>query len=250
MVEKGSLVEKVKSFPTSAGVYLFKDNRGRVLYVGKSVSLRDRVLSYFRGGESARANVTAMMAKVADVDIVETEGEVEALLAEQRLVKDLKPRYNVDLKDDKSYPYLEIQRRQDFARVAVTREISRGSKVYGPFIDAEGLRAAFALLQRVFKFRVCGLEIRDDDEKRRFYRPCLYHYIGSCLAPCAAKVSKEEYRKAIKRLCQFLDGKRRTVVNGLKREMESASGELDFEKAAAIRDQLAALESLSKTRAL
>ena len=246
MPEKNALVEKVKGFPGTPGVYLMKDGKGRVLYVGKSVSLRDRVLSYFRGGEAARQNVSVMMDRVADVDFVECPSEVDALLAEQRLVKDLKPKYNVELKDDKSYPCLEIQRRQAFPRVLVSRNVARGSKVYGPFIDAEGLRAAFALLQRVFKYRVCSLEIREDDEKRRFYRPCLYHHIGSCLAPCAAKVTKADYGRAIRRLCQFLDGKRRVVISGLRKEMEKAAAALRFEAAAGFRDQLAALESLAK----
>ncbi len=223
-----------------------KDGRGRVLYVGKSVSLRDRVLGYFRGAEDGRANVTAMMEKVRDVDCVETPSEVDALLAEQRLVKDLHPKYNVDLKDDKSYPYLEIRVRQDFPRVLVSRDAERGSKLYGPFVDAEGLRASHALLQKIFKFRVCGLEISAGDEKRAFNRPCLYYYIGSCLAPCAARVTGKEYGSAIRRLCQFMEGKRLTVVRGLSREMKAASGELDFEKAASVRNQLAAIESLSK----
>ena len=246
MSKNDELIEKIKEFPAAPGVYLFKDRQGRVLYVGKSVSLRDRVLSYFRGGEAARQNVLAMMDKVADADFVQTPSEVDALLAEQRLVKDLKPRYNVDLKDDKSYPCLEIQMKQQFPRVLVSRDISRGSKVYGPFIDAEGLRAAFAMLERVFKFRVCSLDIREDDPKRRFYRPCLYYYIGSCLAPCAAKVTRQEYRKAITRFCQFLDGKRSAVISGLRKEMEKAARELDFEKAAGVRDEMRALESLSK----
>ena len=245
-MEKDGLIEKVKSFPTTPGVYLFKDAHGRVLYVGKSVSLRDRVLSYFRGGEAARGNITLMMERIADVDYVQTAGEVDALLAEQRLVKDLKPRYNVDLKDDKSYPYIEIQTRQQFPRVLVSRDISRGSKVYGPFTDVDGLRAAFALLQRVFRFRVCSLEIREGDEKRRFYRPCLYYYIGSCLAPCAARVNRADYRTAVRRLCQFLDGRGTVVIKGVRKEMEESSRRLDFEGAAAKRDQVKALESLSK----
>jgi len=246
VVEERDLIEKIKAFPTGAGVYLMKDARGRVLYVGKSVSLKDRVLGYFRGGEAARQNVTAMIEKVADVDYIETPSEVDALLAEQRLIKDLRPKYNVDLKDDKSYPYLEIRRRQPFPQVLVSRKVERGSKVYGPFVEVDELRAAHALLQRIFKFRVCSLEIEESDKRRFSRRPCLYHHIDSCLAPCAGRVSKEEYRKAIRRLCQFLDGKRTKVVRALEKEMEKASKALDFETAARKRDELKALESLSK----
>jgi excinuclease ABC subunit C len=245
-VDREGLIEKVKGFPTSPGVYLMKDARGRVLYVGKSVSLKDRVLSYFRGGEEARANVVAMMARVVDVDIVQTPSEVDALLAEQRLIKDLHPKYNVDLKDDKSYPYIEIRAKEAFPQVLVTREIQRGSKVYGPFTEVDQLRAAHALLQRIFKFRVCGIEIDENDERAARRRPCLYHHINSCLAPCSGRVSKAEYRKSIRRLCQFLEGKRTTVVAALRREMERAAKALDFETAAEKRDELRAIESLSK----
>ncbi len=239
-------MSKVKAFPPAPGVYLMKDSRGRVLYVGKSVSLKDRVLSYFRGGEAARDNVQAMMEQIADVDFVETPSEVDALLAEQRLIKDLHPKYNVDLKDDKSYPYIEIRSTEPFPQVLVSRKVERGSKVYGPFTDVEELRAAHALLQRIFKFRVCSLEIGADDPRRFRRRPCLYYFINSCLAPCAGKVSRGDYRKTVSRLCRFLDGKRTSVVKSLRREMEAASKALDFEKAAEKRDELRALESLSK----
>ncbi len=245
-MDEQSLIAKVRAFPAGAGVYLMKDLRGRVLYVGKSVSLRDRVLSYLRGGEAARQNVAAMMEKVVDIDFIETPGEVDALLAEQRLIKDLRPKYNVDLKDDKSYPYLEIRQRQPFPQVLVSREVKRGSKVYGPFTDVEGLRAAHALLQRIFKFRVCSLEIEEDDRRRFSRRPCLYYYIDSCLGPCAGHTTKSEYREAIRRLRQFLEGGRTKVIRGLTRQMEAAAKEFDFEAAAKKRDEIKAIESLSK----
>ncbi|MHC4712507.1 MAG: UvrB/UvrC motif-containing protein [Planctomycetota bacterium] len=245
-MNKKSLLSKVKAFPSAPGVYLMKDARGRALYVGKSVSLRDRVLSYLRGGEAVRQNVQAMVSKIADVDYIETPSEMDALLAEQRLIKDLHPRYNVDLKDDKSYPYVEIRKGEAFPRILVSRKLEKGSKVYGPFTDVEELRAAHALLQRIFKFRVCGLEIRAEDSRRFRRRPCLYYYINSCLAPCAGRVSRGDYRKAVTRLCRFLDGKRSSVIRGIRREMEEAAGALDYEKAAQKRDELRALEGLSK----
>ena len=244
-VDKEALIEKIRTFPTSPGVYLMKDKQGRVLYVGKSVSLRDRALSYFRGGEDLRQNVTVMLSKVADVGFVETPSEVDALLAESRLIKDLHPRYNIDLKDDKSYPYIEI-RREEYPRVIVSRDTRRGSVLYGPFTDVDGLRSAFTMLQKIFKFRVCSLDIRDDDPKRFRYRPCLYYYIGSCTAPCAAKISSEDYHALLKRLRQFLDGKHAAVVASLQREMDKAAAALDFETAARYRDQLRALDSLAK----
>lgn len=245
-MDREALRDKAGGFPSTAGVYLMKDSRGRVLYIGKSVSLKERVLSYFRGGEAARPNVVLMLEKVADVDYVETPSEVDALLAEQRLIRDLRPKYNVDLKDDKSYPWIEIRMREAFPQVLISRDVAAGSKVYGPFTDIDGLRSAYALLQRIFKFRVCNLEIRQDDERNRRRRPCLYHYINSCLAPCAGRVGKAEYRKGIRRLCQFIEGRRSAVVRGLAREMKAAAESLDFEVAAEKRDELQALESLSK----
>ncbi|MCD6406220.1 MAG: excinuclease ABC subunit UvrC [Planctomycetes bacterium] len=236
----------MKKFPAAPGVYIMKDAEGRVLYVGKSVSIRNRVLSYLRGGEAARPNINVMMEKLADVDFIETPSEVDALLAEQRLIRDMRPKYNVDLKDDKSYPCIEIRGREDFPQVLVTRNPHSGSKVYGPFTDAEGLRAAYALLQRIFKFRVCSLDIREGDPKNARRRPCLYYYIKSCLAPCAGRVTKEEYRASIKGFRQFLEGRRARVVRGLEKEMAAAAEHLEFEKAAEIRDRLRAIQSLSK----
>lgn len=245
-MKRKALEAKVKAFPSTPGVYMMKGVRGRVLYIGKSVSLRDRVLGYFRGAEASRQNVAVMMDKVADVDYIETPGEVDALLAEQRLIKDLHPRYNVDLKDDKSYPYIEIRHRQAFPQVLVSRNVARASKVYGPFTDVDSLRAAYALMQRIFKFRVCNLELLEDDPRKSSRRPCLYYYIDSCLAPCAEKVSKAEYREGIRRLYRFLDGKRQMVVRALEREMAAAAARLDFERAAAKRNQLQALDGLAK----
>lgn len=246
MVNNESLMGKIKAFPAGAGVYLMKDARGRVLYIGKSVRLRARVLSYFRGGEAARPNVVAMMDKVADVDYVATPSEVDALLAEQRLIKDLHPKYNVDLRDDKSYPYIEIRAREAFPRVLVSRDVARGSKVYGPFTAVEELRVAHALLQRIFKFRVCNLEIRADDPRAARRRPCLYYHIRSCMGPCAGKVARPEYRATIRKLYQFLDGRRTSVERLLKKEMAAASAALEYELAAEKRDELKAIESLSK----
>jgi len=244
-VERHKLIEKVKTFPVVPGVYLIKDEHGIVLYVGKSVCLRDRVMSYFRGGEAARQNIVAMMDKVADVDYLEMPSEIDALLAEQRLIKDLSPKYNIDLRDDRSYPYLEIRPNGDFPQVLISRDIKRGSKVYGPFTDAAGLRAAYLLLQKIFRFRVCSREIREDDPKRERYRPCLYYHIGQCMGACAGRVTREEYREAMRRLCDFLEGRSMNVIREVKKEMEKAAAALDFEKAAGLRDQFQALESLA-----
>lgn len=245
-MKKAQIIEKVRGFPKNPGVYLMKDAQGRVLYVGKSVCIRDRVMGYFRGQEDGRDNIVAMLDKAEDVDFIEMPSEVDALLAEFRLIKDLRPHYNIDLKDDKSYPYIEIRLRQGYPQVIVSRNAQSGSAVYGPFMDARALRSAFTLLQKIFKFRVCALEIREEGDRRPFVRPCLYYYTGKCLGPCAGKVTRAEYRDAIRRFRQFLEGKRSSLLRELTHKMEDASARLDFESAATYRDQIKGLENLSK----
>jgi excinuclease ABC subunit C len=241
---------KIAAFPKSPGVYLMKDAAGKVLYVGKAKDLRARVGSYFlpsadllnsRGPEIAR-----MAAQVADIDFLECETEVDALLKEARLIKDIQPPHNAALKDDKTFPYLEITTGDDFPGVYVTRKPRhKGSKLYGPFASAGGVRDAVNALQKVFKFRTCELDIRDGDDSRRFFRPCLLHAINQCTAPCADLISREAYRKDIERLKGFLKSKRSTLVRQMTKEMEQAAAELRFEDAATLRDRIQAIESLS-----
>ena len=242
------LKKKASALPRTPGVYLMKNARGVVLYVGKANSLRDRVGSYFQEARSGeRAQIASMMPQVADFDVISAESGVDALLMEARLIKDLQPKYNADLRDSKLYPYLEITRGDDFPRVFVTRRRdNRKSKYYGPFTDARGLRHAVQLLQRVFKFCTCMRPIRADDPKRRFERPCLLYHLSRCTAPCADRVSREEYLRQIELLQRFLDGKRKRVLRDLQTRMEEFSGGLQFEKAAQARDQIRAFEALSK----
>ena len=241
------LRKKAADFPHTPGVYLMKDSRGRVLYVGKASDLRERVTSYFR--ESAgddRVQLPMLLEAVADVECLEASSEVDALLMESRLIKDIQPKHNVRLRDDKSYPYLEITRGEDFPRVRITRNPARGSRLFGPFVDVKGLRQSLQLVQRVFRFRTCKLDIDADDEKRRFFRPCLLHYIQSCTAPCADRVSKTDYARQLSELVRFLQGKQSQLKRQIKRRMKRASDALNFEKAAQLRDELTALDALSK----
>ncbi len=225
-----------------------KNARGAVLYVGKANALRDRVGSYFQEARSdERPQIAAMMPQVADFEVIPAESEVDALLMEARLIKDLQPKYNADLRDSKLYPYLEITRGDDFPRVFVTRQRdNRKSKYYGPFTDARGLRQAVQLLQRVFKFCTCSRPIRADDVKRRFERPCLLYHLSRCTAPCADRVSREEYLRQIELLQRFLDGKRKRVLRDLESRMAELSKRLEFEKAGQVRDQIRAFEALGK----
>ena len=245
------LREKVSQFPTTPGVYLFKDAAEVVLYVGKAKSLRSRVASYFQPaadlGITRGQDIERMIADmVAEVDVLECESEVDALLHENRLIKDIQPRFNVRQKDGKSFPYLQIITREDFPRVSITREPRAGAKLYGPFVSVNDLRAALPLMQRVFKFRTCTLDIHEDDEWRLRYRPCILHNIRQCTAPCAPRVSREDYRTQIKHLRQFLESKGSQLRRQLGEQMREASENLNFEKAAVLRDELRALESLQR----
>ncbi|MCG3137764.1 MAG: UvrABC system protein C [Phycisphaerae bacterium] len=242
--------QRIAQLPRSPGVYFMKDAQGRVLYIGKAKELRSRVNTYFqesadllntRGPEIAR-----MIAMVTEIDTLECPTEVDALLQESRLIKDIQPPFNADLKDGKTFPYLEITMQDDYPAVYVTRKPRlKGSKLWGPFVNAQQLYVAVNALQKVFKFRTCELEILEDDDKRRFFRPCLLHAIHQCTAPCGDRISREAYRADIDRLKKFLYSKHTILIRQMKKEMELAAAEKRYEEAAALRDQLKAIESLS-----
>lgn len=235
--------EKVKSFPHVPGVYLMKDAQGRVIYVGKAKDLRKRAGSYFLHQAEIDDRTKFLVRDIRDIDYIQALSEVDALLMEARLIKDIQPHYNRAEKDGKSFPYLQIRTHEAFPRVEATREpLSSGVKLYGPFTSP--IRGALVVLQKVFKFRTCQYDIRKDDEKRRFFRPCLLASIGQCTAPCADRVSHDDYRRQIHHLQRFLDGKRDELIEEMQAEMQAAAKALNFEQAAAIRDQLAALENL------
>ncbi len=240
--------EKVRSkFPTGPGIYLFQDKAGRVIYIGKAKNLRARAGSYFLAAAAADQRTASLVREAYDIDFVEAESDVDALLMEARLVKDIQPRFNRDLRDDKSFPYLQITTHEDFPRVEVTREPqTSGAKLYGPFASAGSLRGAMQALQKVFKFRTCSLDIEADDERWRWFRPCLLASINQCTAPCNLRIGKEKYRRDIKRLRTFLEGGRKKLLNEMRSEMAEASKALRFEQAARLRDEIDALEKLSE----
>jgi excinuclease ABC subunit C len=237
--------EKVKQFPAAPGVYLLKDEQGRVLYVGKAKNLRNRAGHYFTKAAAEDRRTADLVKLIADVDFLPAESEVDALLMEARLVKDIQPRFNVDLKDDKSFPYLQIRHREDFPRVEFTRSPRRrGVKLYGPFTSAKSLRAAIHVLQRIFQFRTCSLDIDENDERWRWFRPCILHSIRQCTAPCNFRVTREEYRRQIRALRLVLEGKKGRLIAEMEEEMKQASAALQFEKAARLRDEITALQNL------
>jgi excinuclease ABC subunit C len=239
--------EKVRSFPQTPGVYIMKDNAGRVIYIGKAKNLRARAGSYFLKAAYEDPRTAKLVLEIRDIDYLEAQNEIDAILTEARLIKDILPKYNKDLRDSKTFPYLEIDVREDYPRVCFTREPKdRGTKLYGPFGSPRQLRGAIQVLQKIFKFRTCSLDIDADDKRWRWFRPCLLHSIEQCTAPCNLRISKEEYRKGIKRLQQVLDGKKDSLLKEMREEMEAASKELRFEEAGRLRDEIELLESLDK----
>ena len=240
----------IKDFPTVPGLYFMKDSRGTVLYIGKAKNLRSRVASYFQAGadivSSRGPRIAEMLTKAKTVDFLETKNEVDAVLQEARLIKDIRPPYNTDLTDDKTFPYLEITVRDQYPAVYITRKPQTASRLFGPFANASDLREVIVVLQKIFKFRTCRLDITETDDKRRFFRPCILYSIKQCTAPCADKISKSDYRKVIKDLMSFLKSKRSLVLRQLKKQMDQAAKRLDYEKAGMYRDRIRLIENLDK----
>jgi excinuclease ABC subunit C len=239
--------EKVRSFPQTPGVYLMKDNAGRVIYVGKAKNLRARAGSYFLKAAAEDLRTAKLVTEIRDIDYLDAESEIDALLVEARLIKDIQPKFNRDLRDDKTFPYLEIHTREDYPRVEITRKPhGRGTKLYGPFANPRGLKGAIQVLQKIFKFRTCSLDIEESNPRWKWFRPCLLHSIHQCTAPCNFRISKEEYRKDIRRLQQFLEGKKQPLLRQMREEMAESAKQLHFEEAARLRDEIELLETLNE----
>ena len=229
-----------------------KGRGDKVLYIGKAKNLRSRVAGYFQKSANLVASrgpkIAEMVAKVEAVDFIETDSEVDAMLQEARLIKDIRPPYNTELTDDKTFPYLEITTRDDFPGVYITRKPRpSGSTLFGPFTGAKDLRGVLVVLQKIFKFRTCKLSIAQDDPKRTFFRPCILYSIRQCTAPCAAKIDKAQYKRiVIGDLVRFLRSKRSVVMRRLKKQMTEAAERLDYENAAMFRDRIRLIERLER----
>ena len=237
--------EKVKTFPLTPGVYLMKDAAGNVIYVGKAKALRSRASSYFHKEAAIDPRTSELVKHIADIDFIPCETEVDALLREARLVKDIRPKFNRDLKDGKSFPYIQVRTREEFPRVEITRTPRRrGVRLYGPFLSKAKLKDAINVLQKVLKFRTCSLDIKSDDDRWRWFRPCLLHSIRQCTAPCNFRVTRDEYRKQIRKLVMVLEGRTAKLFARMETEMKEASAALQFEKAARLRDEIVALKKL------
>jgi len=225
-----------QSFPADPGVYLMKSRQGRVIYVGKAVNLRARLASYFRGVPD-HPRTRAMVAQVASVDILVTATEKEALLLEASLIKKHRPRYNIDLKDDTNYILFKLDKSHAFPKLSFTRRVVKDGSVYfGPFTSAGAARKTWRELSRMFPLRQC----RDASFENRA-RPCLYHHLGQCLGPCAGLIPREDYARVARRVEAFLSGRSKDILKRVEREMLEASDALAFERAAHLRDLLAAM---------
>jgi len=234
------ITEQLKQLPGVPGVYLMKSADGDILYVGKAASLRHRVRSYFSPGQKLSPKTRRMVARVNDIDFFITSSEQEALILELNLIKQHHPRYNVRLKDDKTFPYLKIDTSETWPGVRITRRLEEnGGRYFGPFASAKSVRQTLKVLKGIFSFRSCSKAITGTDP-----RPCLEYHIGHCLGPCISAVSREEYAGVIRQVILFLEGKQEKVVRELQHRMEKAAQSLDFEKAASIRDQLKAVNKI------
>ncbi|HZI63652.1 MAG TPA: excinuclease ABC subunit UvrC [Thermoanaerobaculia bacterium] len=240
-----AVVQRVKSLPDQPGIYIFRDAAGKALYVGKALSLRKRAANYLSGEFDARLG--AMLAEAADLEFVVTDSQAEALLLENNWIKRQKPRYNVRLRDDKTYPYLKLTLQDEYPRLAFTRRIRNdGAEYYGPYLPAGLARKAIKLVQKLFRVRVCDLEIDGS-----LPRPCLYYDMHRCLGPCVAGLTtKEAYDEAVAAARLFLSGRNDQLARRLRREMLEAADALDFEGAARLRDAIAEVEALSERRKL
>lgn len=233
--------EKVAAAPEAPGVYLLKDAKGRVLYVGKARVLRDRLRAYV--GEQDNPRLAALVSRVRDLETIVTRSEVEALVLEENVIKFKRPRFNVRLRDDKKFPYLKLTTQDPFPRIFVTRNIPPdGSSLFGPYTNARELRKALRAVKRVFRLRTCTWALPEI----RPPRPCLEYDLGRCTGPCADKVTEAEYAGQVKDAVRFLTGRSDAIAEELETRMWRASGEQDFEVAAALRDQLLALREIRK----
>jgi excinuclease ABC subunit C len=241
-----SLEAELKRLPAKPGVYLFRDAEGKILYVGKAKSLRPRVRSYFQQGGDTRAGIGGMVSRIADVEVVVTGTEVEALHLEQNLVKRHRPPYNVRLRDDKSFPYIAVTVEDEYPRVMFTRERHRRGVVYfGPYANAKKVRETLDVLNRVFRFRPC----EGPKPGRHSGIPCLDFHIDRCYAPCVDYISREDYRKVIDGVIEFLSGETQPIIADLERRMHEAAAQENFEEAARYRNRLFSVRHLAERQA-
>jgi excinuclease ABC subunit C len=239
-----ALTEKLERLPDRPGVYLMKDAKGQVIYIGKAASVKARIRSYFQESRARDAKTDALVDQIADLEYIVTANELEALILESNLVKRHRPRYNIILRDDKHYPFLKLTTNEDFPRLMVARRIGKdGATYYGPFYPATALRETLRLVRQLFPLRTCSIKIDGAAA-----RPCLQYYIHRCNAPCTGLETREGYRRTVTDVEAFLEGREDDLARRLTRDMETAAGEEKFERAAILRDQIQALNKVRESQ--
>jgi excinuclease ABC subunit C len=239
-VPSSLIEEQLKRLPHRPGVYLMRDVSRTILYVGKAGNLHKRVRSYFQAPHKLSRKTQRMVSRIADIDFYVASSEQEALIMELNFIKQYHPRYNVNLKDDKTFPYLKIDLNEAWPRVYVTRRFEQdGGRYFGPFSSGRSVKQTLHVLQRIFPLRICSKTITG-----RAARPCLEYHLGHCLAPCTGAVTREEYDQVIKDVTLFLEGKQEKVVRELKARMDRAAASIDYERAALLRDQIQAIHEV------
>lgn len=236
--------EELKKLPQKPGVYLMKDADGHVIYVGKAVNLKNRVRQYFQSSRNQTAKTRSMVPHIREFEYIVTDSEMEALLLECNLIKKYHPYYNILLKDDKTYPYIKVTVQEPFPRIFVTRRMEKDkAKYYGPFTDVLAMKETVETLHKLFPIRKCKKVFPRDIGKER---PCLNHHIGQCVAPCSGQISQEEYQAYVKDAMDFLEGKHEEIRKKMEKEMQAAAERMEFEKAAALRDKMRAIQSVAE----
>jgi len=246
--------KKLASLPDAPGIYMMKENSGRVIYVGKAKSIKKRVPSYFQSPGTYSPRAFALISNARDLQYIVTRNEKEALILENELIKYFHPKYNVVLRDDKTYPHLKLTLDEDFPKLTIARISKRermkhrtpGVKYFGPYPDVSSLRKTLKTIQRIFPLVKCSRKFFLARQNEGNPGSCLDFHLGQCLAPCARRISKEDYRKIVDKVIMFLSGKGETLLENLREEMEKASKQLDFEKAKMLRDQIEAIQSISE----
>jgi len=238
------LETNLKSLPSSPGVYQFLNKNGKVIYVGKAKNLKNRVRSYFQENLGS-AKTAAMVSKIDDLQLVVTDSELEALILENNLIKQLKPRYNVNLKDDKSFPFIKVTN-ELFPRIYPTRNVyNDGSKYFGPYTDVRSMRASLGMINKIFKIRSCKLDLTEENINAKKFKVCLDYHIKKCDGPCENLISAKAYNEMVDEVIKLLKGKTEDLIKDLKLKMHSAVENLEFEKAAELRDKIEQLNSIS-----
>lgn len=232
------ITEQLKQLPTSPGVYLMKDPKGKIIYVGKAANLKNRVRSYFQTEQKIEPKTAQLVARAASLEFVITATEQEALILELHLIKSHRPQYNIRLKDDKTFPYLKIDTGEEWPRLCITRRLDQdGGQYFGPFASAASVRETMRVIKRLFPLHLCNRF-----KEKANGRACLWYHLGKCLAPCLGSVTRDDYQRVIREVILFLQGKRERVLRELEKRMRRASAELNFENAARLRDQISAIK--------